>query len=422
MDSAAIAAGPLVRRPFQRMPVRFANAIGRGLGRLGKAGVLDPDAACKEAALTTGLDDFGDESFREPLKVLLESAQREARLHPVGWKGIRTQIMRRLENRLTLQACWKSSPEALEAQIRGPLFIIGLPRTGTTLLFNLLARDPAHRWMTYWEAARPVPPKEESGDQRRQRATLPLRLLNWMVPEMRSKHFFETDAPEECGLLIANSLEAELFCFEMDVPSYRAWLYERNRVASYRYYKKQLQLLQHLRPGQRWLLKLPFHAFNLDALLTVFPDACIIHTHRDLLKALPSTCSLEASYRDLYAEVVDCRQLGKDTLEQFGRGLDRCLDVRAKAPPGQFYDLHYPKFVADPVGVIKDMYRHFGFAMNHDVLARMRSYLASNPKDKHGVHRYSLAAFGLEPDAVNRRFRRYTEHFRIRPEDALRAA
>jgi hypothetical protein len=423
MDSAAITTSNLVRRPVQRVPVRLVNAVGRGLGHLGVQGsLLGPDAACREAELKTGLDDFGGESFREPLKVLLESTQREARLHPLGWQFTRTQIIRRLGNRLELQAYWKRHPEALETQIVQPLFIIGLPRTGTTLLFNLLARDPTHRWMSFWEAESPVPPATTTADRRRERATMPIRMLNWMVPEMRSKHIFAADAPEECGMLMANTFESETFSFMTDIPTYRNWLYGRNRVGAYRYYKKQLQLLQHLRRGERWLLKMPFHAFNLDALLTVFPDANIVQIHRDPLKAVPSNCSLQSSYRDLYNETVDCGQLGKDTLEQLGHGLDRCLDVRVQAPAEQFYDVQYPTFVEDPIGVVKGIYRHFGLGITDEVLGQMRGYLANNPKDKHGVHRYSLEAFGLDAETVTRRFKRYTGQFGIASESTTPAS
>jgi hypothetical protein len=301
-----------------------------------------------------------------------------------------------------------------------PLFILGLPRTGTTLLFNLLAQDPAHRWMSNWEAGSPVPPPEPGPDRRRRRAVVVNRITNWLVPDLQRKHAFETDGPEECGHLMWNTFEAEVFSVLVDVPTYRTWLYRRNRVAGYRHYQSQLQLLLHHRPAERLLLKLPSHVFNLDALLTVFPDACVVQTHRDPLKVLPSTCSLQASYRDAYAELVDCGGLGKEVSEHLAYGLDRCLDVRATAPAERFYDVDYQALLHDPMTVIEGIYRWFGLPLADGVLARMRTYLANNPQNRHGPHRYSLEDFGLRAEAVTKRYKRYTDEFRIPSEGTSR--
>ena len=176
MDSNGITDPCLTRRPVQRMPVKIANAVAGGLGRLGLGRRRpDADSLCREAVRRTGLDDFGDQSFREPLEVLLGSIHREAHLHPVGRRLIRKQIVGRLGARLQMQAYWTRRPQALESEIARPLFILGLPRTGTTHLFYLLAQDPAHRWLSNWEAHSPIP-RKSTADQRRHRAFRPIGL------------------------------------------------------------------------------------------------------------------------------------------------------------------------------------------------------------------------------------------------------
>jgi len=413
MDSIAIADRSLTRRPIQRVPVKIMNAVGSGFRRLGiERTRLDAHSMCREAVRRTGLDDFGNESFRQPLEVLLDSIQREAHLHPVGRSLIRQQIVGRLAARLQMQAYWTRRPQVLEYAIVRPLFILGLTRSGTTFLFYLLAQDPAHRWLSNWEALNPIAHKS-GPDQRRHRALRSNRLLNWLAPDLRRKHAFAADNPAECVHLQLMTFESENFSFVMDLPSYRRWLYGRDRVPGYRHYRNQLQVLQDQQWGERWLLKTPFHIFNLDALLTVFPDACIVQTHRDPLETVPSTCSLAATFRDLYADRVDCAGLGRDMLAHFAYGIDRCLETRAKTAGCHFHDVDYRTLVQDPMAVVESIYRRFGFHLSDQARARMRIYLESNPQHKNGVHRYSLEEFGLDAETVAAQFKRYTEQFHV---------
>jgi len=411
MDSAAIGDRSLTRRPVQRMPVRVMNAIGNGCSRLGLERIrLNPEGMCREATRRTGLSDFGDESFREALEVLVDSILREAHLHTVARHLIRGQIIGRLAARLQMQAYWTKRPQVLERPLMRPMFILGLPRTGTTLLFYLLAQDPAHRWLSNWEALSPLP-CDSAPDQRRRRAVKHNQLLNWLAPDLRRKHAMAADNPAECIQLQLMTFESEYFPFAMDIPAYRTWLYRRDRASGYRHYRNQLCVLQDQRWGERWLLKTPFHIFSLDALLAVFPDACIVHTHRDPLKALPSTCSLQATLRDLYADKVDCAQLGRDVLEHFAHGMDRCLDARSKAAASHFHDVDYQALVRDPMAAVEGIYRRFGICLTPEARARMLTFLANNPQHKNGAHRYSLADFGLDAATVRARFKRYSDHF-----------
>ncbi len=411
MNNTAGDTTTLIRRPRQRLPVKVINIIGNRLGRLAKK-PLDSEEVCREAERRTGLADFGDDSFRQPLAVLLDAIQREAHLHTIGWSLMRTQIIGRLCARLGMLAYWKRRPEVLEDRIIRPLVIIGLPRSGTTFLFNLLAHDPAHRWLPNWEALRPVPPVA-GADERRNQAIRTNRLLKWLVPEMQRKHAFAADNPSECFHLLLATFETEVLPFIIDIPSYRTWLYTRNRVASYQFYANELKVLQRERRRERWLLKTPFHIFNLDALLCVFPDACIVHTHRDPLQALPSACSLEDSFRVLYTEKVDYGELGRETLGHFAYGMDRCLNVRAKADATRFYDVDYRTLVSEPMTVVDSIYRHFGFQLSVRARTQMCAYLTNNPQGKYGKHQYTLEDFGLDAGSVRRKFERYTQEFGI---------
>jgi hypothetical protein len=190
------------------------------------------------------------------------------------------------------------------------------------------------------------------------------------------------------------------------------WLRKRERTASYRYYQNQLKVLQHQRPAQRWLLKAPAHIMALDALLAVFPDANVIQTHRDPLKAVPSFCSLVAANRGISTAVADRQRLGAETAAWLSAGLNRCFEIRRGAAD-RFHDVQYLSFMQDPIGTVETIYRRFGFDMTEETLRRMRKYLRDNPQYKHGVHRYSLASFGLDANTERKRFSTYIDSFDV---------
>lgn len=412
-------APPLLRRSFQRLPVKLANTAGDGLSRLGiRPGALEAERLCRKAREKTGLDDFGDEAFREALSILLSAIDREANLHTFGRLLAREWIVRCLAARLQMQAQWKQRPEILEIPVARPLFVVGLPRSGTTLLFNLLAQDPAHRWLTNWEALNLGRSLVREPAHAQRGAVRANRLTRWLVPELQRKHALTPELPEECWRLLWNTFEAAVFFTWFDVPSYRTWLLSRDRASGYRYYRAQLQILQERRHAERWLLKAPEHAFNLDALLAAFPDACIVQTHRDPLKVLPSACSLAATLRGLYVPAVDCGRLGVEAVDYFSLGLGRCMAIRGKYSPDRFLDVHYEALVRDPLAAVAGVYRHFDLPLTEESLTRMRGYLAAHGQHEHGVHRYSLADFGMAEAAVSRRFKDYVDYFGIISEGA----
>jgi hypothetical protein len=405
----------LNRQPAQRFPLKAINAAGTGLKILGiELGNLDPDKLCKEACKRTRLEDFGGDEFHTPLRVFLEALKKAPPLHPFGRLAVRQTLMHALSNRLLLQAYTYKHPEAFESPIRRPLFILGSPRTGTTLLFNLLAQDPAHRPLMSWEASTPAPSvHQRKADQDYRYAAEMSGQLHYFLPDLRHKHDCGPNDPEECNILFINSLESEILYFWYDVPEYRAWLNTRDRTESYRHYRRQLQVLQHQRSAGRWLLKSTTHIFSLSALLTVFPDACVIQTHRDPLKALPSTCSLQATFRGLCYPVVDYARLGEESAEQLSLGLTNCRLDRSRFPEHHFFDSYYSELTCDPIGIVKEIYRQFDFELSQNTIDRMNRYLTAHPQHKHGIHRYSLESFGLDAHREHIRFADYISAYRV---------
>jgi hypothetical protein len=418
--AAGPAAGPIWDRPYRPTWMRLLNGVGGGLRRAGlRWPRLDSASFLAAAERRAGLSDWGDDGFREGLRALIESFEAQNKAHTFGRLFFREYCLNILTNRLRIQAELKRHPEILDTPIRRPLVITGLPRSGTTLLHRLMCEDPGGRPLLFWEALEPVPsPRYETRltDPRIARARKSVGLLNALAPRIRAAHLFDAESPEECNNLFAHGFIAGINGFMFDVPQYVEWMREQDLIEPYRHLRRQLQLLSWRWPGDPWLLKAPAHLFGLGSLLAIFPDACIVQIHRDPLQVLPSLCSLAAAVRGITSDHVDLRRLGAEFAEAMARGTDRAIDARAAADPARYYDVSYPTLLADPVGTVRAVRRHFGYSYDNEFEARMKRWLAENPQHKHGVHRYSLEQFGLEPEVVNRWFARYNawvaEHVR----------
>jgi hypothetical protein len=392
--------------------MRLLNLIGGGLRRIGvDSPKLDSADLIATAERQARLSDWGDERFREGLEVLLRSFEEQDDLSTFGRFVVHDLFVHLLVNRLRIQDDLKRHPEILAVPIQRPLFITGFPRSGTTLLHRMLSMMPGGRPLLYWETREPSPPPQLETrwtDPRIARARKVVKGLYAMAPHLAAIHPFEAESPEECNPLFMHGFVAP-FGFVSHVPGYDAWLRRQNLVGPYRYYRQQLQLLSWHCPGDPWVLKAPSHLGGLDALLTVFPDACVVLTHRNLLQVVPSACSLAAAFRGIFSDRVDLRQLGEKITESMATGIDRAHLVRATAAPSRFLDLSYPALLADPIGTVRDVCRYFGYPYNAEFENRLRLWLAENPQHKHGVHRYSLEQFGLNADKVNNRFANYRE-------------
>jgi sulfotransferase family protein len=404
---------PIWQQTRQPPWVKLINVSGAGLRRVGvRWPRLDPDAMMAEARRRSRLSDFGDGRFREGLRVLVDSFNAQDTTHAFGRLFFREYCTNLLVNRLAIQADLTRHPEIFDVPVNRPLFITGLPRSGTTFLHRLMSEDPAGRTLLLWEAMEPSPPprrETRATDPRIARARKQIALLHRLSPALATAHKFEAESPEEDNNLYAHAFAAGILGFLFDVPDFVRWLEEQDYVGSYGYARQQLQLLSWKCPGDYWILKSPGHQFSLDALLTVFPDACVVLTHRDPLRVIPSLCSLMAALRGILTDRLDLQRLGAECVEALSVGPERAIASRGRFDPSRFFDVSYDRLVAEPVETVRAVCRHFGYSFGPDYESRTRRWLAENPQHKHGVHRYRLDDFGLDAATVERFFAGYRE-------------
>jgi hypothetical protein len=377
---------------------------------------LSPDLLltdAKEAA--GGLEDFGDPSFREGLVVLLDTYERNG-LKPGGKKRTRGRLVQLLANRLLIEAALARHPEVLEREIRRPVYLTGLPRTGTSALFNLLAKDPAARPLLTWEGmfpaplGRPLAPGEEDPRLVGMRAYYARQREK--DPGFDKIHFVDAETPEECVLLLAHTFKDVQIGIEPLMSPYREWFEAQNLESSYRYYRNLLKLLDWQRPGERWLLKSPAHLWALDSLVELFPDCCIIQTHRDPCEILGSYCSMMAALMST-RESFDKAELGRAVLDHLANALERGLAARDRADPARFIDVDYRDFIAAPMATAERIYSHFALPLSGATADALRAHIAANPQSKHGRHAYSLEEYGLTPSSVRSRLASYLARFSL---------
>lgn len=404
----------------QRRPLglRLLNGVGRGLRAAGLPVVrLDEASLCARAMRDTGLEDFGDARFREPLGRLLASLEDEAALTLLGRLIARTDAVRLLGNRLRMVDAWKRHPEIEAAPIRRPLFVVGLPRTGTSILHELLAQDPANRVPMTWEVMHPWPPPERATyetDERIARVEKHFGGVDRIMPGFKKMHPMGAQLPQECVALTAHDFASMVFSTTHRVPGYQAWLDGADLRWVYASHRRQLQYLQWRCPADHWVLKSPGHLWALDALLAVYPDAHIVQTHRDPLTVIASLASLVVVLRSMASDAIDKVAIGAEWTARLCDGLERAMAVRARMPDdGRVFDMHFAEFIRDEIGMVRRIYTHFGRTLTAEAEDRMRRFLAANPKDKHGAHRYTLADARLDPATERRRYAAYQERFGI---------
>jgi len=410
----------LPSKPHRPLQFRLLNAAGRVAERLGFSGAALSEAALIEAARQeTGLDDFGPDRFRRGLRALVEYLEREAHLTPLGRLGARREIVTHLANRLRILDYRKRHPQVAAGEIRQPLFVLGLPRTGTTLLFGLLAQDPAHRSPLSWEVSSPCPPPEAdtfNSDPRIEEAELRFDALRRLVPGFEAIHPIGARLPQECILIHALDFHSLLFEATYNVPSYQRWVELQDMRPTYHLQRDFLQHLQSRCPAERWVLKSPAHLMALDALLEVFPDALIVQTHRDPVEVMGSVSSLHCALRGASSDAIDPHAVGREQLELWSRVLSRATAVRDQngGQASRFYDVRYQDLVSDPIECVRNIYSHFRIELGREAEARMRGFLAKDARANRGVHRYTLERFGIDADEAARRFGDYCERFDVK--------
>lgn len=411
------------RRPHRPLLIRGANvALGLANGSRRLRASLEESSLLEAAERATGLLDFGDPSFREPFKKLLASIESEAHLHPVGRHMVRERLASNLANRMRIEEQYRKHPEIDAIRVASPIVIVGLQRTGTTLLHRLLASDRRLRSLRSWEAIAPAPlgksdrpAADGEPDPRRANAALAERALRYLSPDFFAVHPVEAEAPEEDVLLLDLSFRSTVAEATLRVPTFSRWLEDQDQEPAYRMLERALKLLAWQSHGAdakvRWVLKTPHHLEWIEVLLGVFPDAKVIWTHRDPKTTVASFCSMVAHGRGLFSDRVDPHEVGRDWGRKVERMVRRAMDARRSAGERYFVDVRYEDLTGKPIDTLKRIYGELGLPFDRETESGAKDLLRVHGQHRHGVHRYALADFGLSGAELDERFARYRERF-----------
>lgn len=375
---------------------------------------FERDAVLEDARKQTGLSDFGEGDFTEALDVLLETYANHWSTSK-GRKKAYRRVVGLLATRLRVAAALDKHPEIREREVRQPMVLTGLPRSGTSALFNLLGADPAARPLLLWETQFPDPAEglEPGAEDPRYLAIKQYyEQAHEKNPEFTKVHFASADTPEECVLLHAFTLNGVHHGAEVMFEPYRSWYPEQDLGEMYAYYKMLLQMLDWQRPGDRWLLKAPAHMWAIDSLIDTFPDVSIVWSHRNPLACIASISSMT---HIVMKGQVECskEELGPVVMNFYATSLERGLEVRDRSDPARFIDVTHDDFVSDNLGTASRIYDHFDLDMTPEAKSAMEAHIADNPKGRHGKHEYKLDDWGLTNEAVIERFAPYIERFDI---------
>lgn len=404
--------------PRTPLLLRVANRLGRRLAP--HLVSLEETALLAAARRRTGLEDFGDESFREPLRVLLDAIETESDQSAFGRFASRQLLLQLLCNRLRVEERIRRHPEILEERIERPIVIAGLPRSGTTHLHNLVSCDPDLRSLPYWESLEPVPSEEDERrvaagepDPRIARCARALDFLHRVMPLFPLMHEITPEARHEEIQLLAIQFSTMLFESSHFVPSYAAWYKSADQRPAYRTLERCLKVLQWLRGPRRWVLKSPQHLEQLGPLLEVFPDARVVQTHRDPVRITASLATMVAYGQRMQARAVDPQRLGRywaDRVEDLLRG---SVEGRALLPPDQVMDVHFHEFMKDDIATVQRVFEFAEQPLTERAAAAIRAYTDANPRGKHGSIDYRLEDLGLDAAERRRRLRFYQDRFGV---------
>jgi hypothetical protein len=379
-------------------------------GRTGRTDVGTVEDLHASAVKACGLDDFGvdDDGYREALAVLLESFRRDADLTEFGSKMQRFFVRNALVARLVSEAAFKQYPQHVDVPIERPIFVTGLPRTGTTAIHRLLTADPRHQGLELWlaEFPQPRPPRETwSQNPVFQQIDAQFTKAHEEKPDYTGLHYMTADEVEECWQLLRQSLHSVSYETLAHLPTYSRWLSNRDWTPPYRRHRKNLQLIGLNDADKRWVLKNPSHLFALDALFATYPDALVVQCHRPAETIMASMCSLAQHTTEGWSNSFTGEVIGQDSLETWSRGLELFDAERAKHDPDKFYDLDYFEFIKDPIPVVERIYAQFGIEFTEAARNAMTaSHAASREGPRAPKHTYSLGDYGLTAEAVKERF------------------
>ncbi|WP_317929697.1 sulfotransferase [Halioxenophilus sp. WMMB6] len=375
---------------------------------------LNADELIAKAQAATGLEKFDSDSFREGLDILLGDYNASG---AAAGERVQRSLMLALVNRLKSTDYLNKNPELLQRPIEKPVFVFGVPRTGTTLLSNLLAKDPARRSPLTWEIDEPVPPATSDTLLSDPRALARLEMEKKMLaamPEMGKYYRSSAIYPNEDVYIMAHDFKTLMWESTGKCPNYRDWLLSTDMTSAYEYHKRYLQLLQHHAPGV-WNLKMPSHSLWLETLMKVYPDARLVWTHRDPLTAVGSFCGIISLGHRSVGE-VDSDYIGKNCLYQAQLHADRIMDFRDKHGEDRVIDVHYTDLMTNPIEAMRKLYTALGDEFTPEAEAGMQSWLDDNPQDKFGRHEYKLAQYGLSVETVKPAFERYLSRYEVASE------
>jgi len=376
---------------------------------------IDAERVMKMAERTTGLSDWGEGGFKQRLQATADGLN-EANLNTTGLFGARYVLNWHLGNKLRIIDFAKRHPELDDIDIERPVVITGFFRTGTTFLHNVLAADPNNRVARAWELSYPLGRLGDPlGDVawRRAQAKFTFGFNQAAIPDQGVAHHVTPDSYEEDFFLLENDMAVLTFWIGFAAYEYAHDMLDWDMTESYEFHKLQLKILNAQKSAKRWVLKCPWHIWNMDALMTVYPDAQIIFTHRDIAKALASHCSLSAKMASKLKRSLDVKELGSFWLEYARIGLDRAMKSREKIPESQLYDVRLKDMMASPMTVLRDIYSHFDLEFTEETAGLLEARIAEKPTSQEGEHEYSIDEFGLTNEQVRETLKTYNERFGV---------
>lgn len=367
----------------------------------------------EDARQKAGLDDFGGDDFKEGLQKLLTTYDANG-YDEKGRKRCRRRVVELLSARLRIAAAFERHPDIRDVEIKRPMYLTGLPRTGTSALLNLLAADPAARPLKLWEGMNPDPIEGLKAGEEDPRYLMMKQYYDSMneKSDFKKIHHTTADTPEECIHLLNHTFQDVQYGVETMMEPYASWFQQHNKRDSYYYYADLLKMLQWQRPGERWLLKSPCHLWALDTLVEMFPDCSIIITHRNPLECITSYASMMAALMPGRKD-LDKTQLGPVVMEYLARKLEASLLARENFGAERVIDIQFNDFLDNPLAMANKIYQHFDLPMENEAKAAIENYAAEHPMGKHGKHEYDLGEYGLNEAQILKRFGFYIDRFEI---------